>query len=740
MPTLSIDPVDAEAQAAEPVDQQLRRALDSALSDLSDGVHVGGQDGSWHCNPAALQQLGVPSNEAIATTAAGRIAQFRLRRQRGGPLMVESELPFQRALAGQNALDELWITRPDSGRDVLLRTAAAPIRMAQAVIGAVAVTTDVTDRQQCPPAGRDLHRVEQVLHACTAELRALLDGVRDYAIFTLDPAGRITSWHQGAARMQGHPAEEAIGMPVEALYTPEDVAAGRPQEERRAAAERGEYASDCIRQRRDGSRFEAAMVLSALRGPRDELIGYLMLIQDITVRRQIEREREQSLAEAQAARLAAERASRIKGEFLATLSHELRTPLAAILGWAHVLERGNLDTSTLQHGLQAISRNARLQVRLIEDLLDMNRIESGQLRLDRQRIDLGSVVASAIDAALPAASNRQIGLKAAFSAGLVEVLGDAARLQQVVGNLLNNAIKFSAEGEEVQVSLKAEDGRAVITVRDTGQGIEPEFSARLFEPFQQQDPGTSRRYGGLGIGLSIVRHLVQLHEGSVWAHSAGSGQGATFTVVLPVLEPAADPSVATAPVPARAPASGGPLRASATGTVLAVSAPGPATTPAVPSGGTAAPSAEDARPLEGLSVLLVDDQADVRAVIGHVLQHAGARVLLASAAMDALARVRRDRPDLLVSDIGMPGMDGYEFIRRVRQLPDDEGGGTPAAAMTAFVRPDDADLAREAGYQLHLPKPITPPSLVDALQALAALLPERGAGGRGVPPSSNRPA
>ncbi len=725
--------------AAAPIDEQLRQALDSALADLADGVHVGGHDGSLHCNAAALQQLGIASNESLEPTPAGRIGQFRLRRLRAGPLIDEADLPFRRALQGRNTVDELWITRPDSGRDVLLRTAAAPIRVAQSVIGAVAVTSDVTERAHCAPPGRDLHRVERVLHACTAELRALLDGVRDYAIFTLNPSGRITSWHQGAARIQGYPAEEAMGMPVERLYTREDLVACRPAEERRLAAERGEFAGDVVRQRRDGSRFDAAVVLSALKGPRDELIGYLMLIQDITERRQIERASEQSLAQAQSARLAAERASRIKGEFLATLSHELRTPLAAILGWAHVLERGNLDASTLQHGLQAISRNARLQVRLIEDLLDMNRIEAGQLRLDRQRIDLGSAVAAAIDAALPAASNRQVGLRASFSPGLVEVLGDAARLQQIVGNLLNNAIKFSPEGSDVQVSLKAEGGRAVITVRDNGQGIEPHFSARLFEPFQQQDPGTSRRYGGLGIGLSIVRHLVELHGGSVWAHSAGSGLGSTFTVVLPLLEAALPDEAGRVPAPlADLGASGGagglrvqsgtvqPAPAATAGgaRVGAAPAPSPAPSPRPAHSPSTTPAVHE-RPLDGLSVLLVDDQPDVRAVIGHVLQQAGARVLLASAAMDALGRVTRDRPDLLVSDIGMPDMDGYEFIRRVRQLPPEEGGATPAAAMTAFVRPDDADLARAAGYQLHLPKPITPPSLVDALQALAALLPGR---------------
>ncbi len=528
------------------------------------------------------------------------------------------------------------------------------------------------------PARPGLNEVESLLHARTATLQALLQGVRDYAIYTIDEQGRINSWHRGAELMKGYTAAEAVGMPFATIFTPEDRARGQPEHELRVAADTGEYKGEGQRVRKDGRLIDVAVVLTALRGAGGELLGFLKLTQDITARRAEERAREDALRASQLARAEAERASRTKGEFLATLSHELRTPLSAILGWAHVLERGNFDADTLRHGLEAISRNARLQVQLIEDLLDMTRIEAGQLRLDLQRIELDGVLAAAIDSALPTATARGLALRPAFGDAASWVMGDPARLQQVVANLLDNAIKFTPPGGRIDVSLARIGQQAVFTVSDTGQGIAPGFVPQLFERFRQQDATTTRRHGGLGIGLAIVRQLVQLHGGTVQAHSDGPGQGASFAVMLPAL-----PDVVEAP--------------------------------AVRQTATALPSA-----LHGLEVLLIDDEADVRAITARVLQGAGAHVRTAASAAEGMRLLQEARPAVLLSDIGMPMQDGYEFIRQVRSLPPEAGGGVPAAAFTAFAGRDDTDRAIHAGYQLHLAKPVAPEALIAAVAQLAA--------------------
>jgi len=652
-------------------------ALTAAIDAIADGVCIADDRGIRRSNAALLQLLGVASPQALQIGLDELVQRYRLRRSQDGPLLTSAELPFTQAVAGQAASTEIWATQADGGHDVWMRFVAAPIRVDGRVVGAVAVLSDLTERLRLHEQGRDLSRVQTALEERTAELRALTDSVRDYAIFTINTEGRVASWHQGAAQMKGYSAEEAIGMPFARLFTPEDQRFGRPARELELAARHGEYKGDGQRLRKDGSTFEAAVVLTALRGARGELLGYLKMTQDITERKRLERELEAMLLEAQQARQEAEHASQSKDEFLATISHELRTPLSAILGWAHVLERGVFDPETVRHGLLAISRNARTQVQLIEDLLDMNRIDSGKLRLDLQRIELGGVIAAAIDSALPAATAKGIGLRTVFGAHNGSVMGDATRLQQVVANLLNNAVKFTPSGGQVSVSLTQIDGSAQIAVADTGQGIEKEFLSHLFDRFQQQDASTTRRHGGLGIGLSIVRHLVELHGGTVQAHSLGAERGATFTVTLP--------TVAAAPA-------------------------------AAPSSAVDKPAAETR--LDGVTVLLVDDEPDVRAVTRQVLQNAGAEVVLATSTEEGLKLLRERRPEVILSDIGMPVADGYELIRRVRDLPTAEGGDTPAAAFTAYTRPEDRERALASGFQMHLPKPVLPTALVGALARL----------------------
>jgi PAS domain S-box-containing protein len=670
---------DAERQAA---------ALTAAIEAIPDGVYIGTADGITRCNATGLAMLGAASLEDLQAGTDDLSRRYRVRHERNGPLADPGDLPFARALRGETAVAEIWATHATSGEDVFLRSTAAPIVVNGRIAGAVAVNTDLTDRLRLDQQRAELARVETILSERDEQLRVLVGSVRNYAIYTIDLAGRISSWHAGAALMTGHSAKEAIGMPFANLFTAEDRAAGVPQQELDLAARSGEFKGEGLRLRKDGSTFEASVVLTALRGRNGRPAGFLKLTQDISERRRMERERDQMLQAAQAARAEAERANHSKGEFLATISHELRTPLGAILGWAHVLERGAADAEALRQGLAAITRNARMQVQLIEDLLDMSRIESGQLRLEMQPVELSGVIAGAMDAVLPMATTKGVALRTVLDpvAGLVS--GDPDRLQQIVWNLLTNAVKFTPAGGRVTVTLARAGAATRVSVADTGQGIEAEFLARVFDRFQQQDATSTRRHGGLGIGLAIVQQLVQLHGGQVQASSDGVGRGSTFTVSLPALGAGS--------------AAGSKLEA------------------AQQSVSTAAPPLpQDARPLDGVAVLLVDDEPDVRATAAYVLQAAGALVSTAADASEGIRLFREHRPRVILSDVAMPVHDGYDFLRWVRDIEAAEGGHTPAAAFTAFARPEDRQRALAAGYQAQLVKPVEPQVLVQAIVSLA---------------------
>jgi signal transduction histidine kinase/CheY-like chemotaxis protein len=382
-----------------------------------------------------------------------------------------------------------------------------------------------------------------------------------------------------------------------------------------------------------------------------------------------------------AARADVERVSLMKDEFLATLSHELRTPLNAVLGWAEMLLARTSAESDSRHGLETIARNARAQAQMIEDLLDMNRVVSGKIRLDVQQTDLASVVAAAVESVRPSAEAKGILLRTLIDPFAGLVYGDPNRLQQVVWNLASNAVKFTAKGGRVDVMLARVNSHIEITVSDTGVGIDPEFVPFIFERFRQADSSTTRKYSGLGLGLSIVKQLVELHGGTVRVESAGLGRGAAFFVLLP-LQVVRDgrrehPSAPSLPVMRR-----------------------------------------DEINLSGVTVLVVDDENDARDLVKHVLLQAEATVLTASSADEALALVRTQRPDVIVSDIGMPDKDGYELMREVRRLPATEGGKTPGLALTAFARSEDRTRALLAGYQVHLAKPIDSHELVVTIGSL----------------------
>jgi signal transduction histidine kinase/CheY-like chemotaxis protein len=393
-------------------------------------------------------------------------------------------------------------------------------------------------------------------------------------------------------------------------------------------------------------------------------------------------EREQLFIAERAARAEAERVSRMKDEFLATLSHELRTPLSAMLGWSRVLQLDKCGPEDRARAVDAIVRNANSQNQLIEDLLDMNRIIAGKVRLASQAMNLAGVVDAAVDSIRPAAETKGIQLTLDLDREIGQVSGDPNRLQQVVWNLLSNAIKFTPEGGRVVVGLERIDAQLEITVSDSGIGISPEFLPHVFDRFRQADSSTTRSYAGLGLGLSIVKQLVELHGGSVQANSAGIGQGARFAVQLPFM-PIGDEARGESPAAARA-----------------------------------AAFHEDEQLLEGAKVLVVDDEQDSRELVQHVLQRCNAQVLLAANATQGLELLIAHRPDVVVSDIGMPGKDGFEFIREVRSLSSSRGGATPAVALTAFARSEDRTHALSAGFQVHVSKPIDLQQLVSTVADL----------------------
>jgi CheY-like chemotaxis protein len=379
----------------------------------------------------------------------------------------------------------------------------------------------------------------------------------------------------------------------------------------------------------------------------------------------------------------AEKANRLKDEFLATVSHELRTPLNAVLGWARMLKSKQLDEERTAHAIETVERNASALATIIDDLLDVSRIVAGTLHVVHYPVDLAGITQAAVDAVKPIAAAKSIRLQFTRDPSSTEVVsGDAGRLEQVVTNLLTNAIKFTPENGRVDVSIKRAGSNLELTVEDTGEGISPDFLPHVFDRFRQADGATSRRHTGLGLGLAIVRQILELHEGTVRADSGGPGKGAKFTVCLPIL---------TSP----------PLRTELRSLV---------------DEGRPAPSLE---PLDGLHVLLVEDNADGREIITMMLEQAGARVTGAVSVREALEALESVQPDVLVSDIGLPDEDGYALVRRLRSKEAERGGFLPAVAMTGFVRAEDRARVLAAGFQVHVPKPIDVTELTAAIAAVA---------------------
>jgi PAS domain S-box-containing protein len=539
---------------------------------------------------------------------------------------------------------------------------------------------------------------ERHLSEITSRRLAAIVASSDDAIIGKDLDGVITSWNFGAERIFGYTADEMIGRSIMRL-----IPSDRQEEEwqilsRIRQGERfGHF--ETIRLSKDGRQLNVSITVSPIKDSADRVVGASKVARDITERKAAEaalskameevetanRERLHLLESEREARSQAEQANRMKDEFLAMLSHELRTPLNAVLGWANILRLGKLQSEELKQGLDSIERNARVQAQIIEDLLDMSRIISGKCSLDLQRIDLPALLSESMATLCGTAEVKGVRMQALVDPFAGMISGDPSRLQQVFWNLLNNAIKFTPKDGRIQVLLKRVNSHVEVSVIDTGEGIAPEFLPYVFDRFRQGDASTTRRHGGLGLGLSIVKQLVELHGGTVCVKSGGIGQGATFIVRLPLLAAHSEPEKER-----RHP-----------GAALRESQPLPEVS------------------LANVHVLVVDDEIDACGIVKRLLEMSGARVSMAGSASEAMERILAGRPDVLVCDVGMPGEDGYSLIRRLRALEERQGGALPALALSAYARSEDRTKAIRSGFQNHLAKPVEPAELLAVVSSLA---------------------
>lgn len=571
------------------------------------------------------------------------------------------------------------------------RRAGMPPADREATMSSVAPPQPVGDTLQGKiPA--DVHSEHGMQHPGEERYRTLFN-LAPIAVYSCDASGVIRDYNNRAAELWGR--KPAPGDTDERfcgsfkLYRPDgsfmpheqcpmgDVLSGKIP---------GIHDAEVHIERPDGSRVVVIVNIASLTDERGEITGAINCFYDVTEQRAFERERETLLAKESASRMAAEAANRSKDVFLATLSHEVRTPLSAMLGWATILRKKQCTQEEVREGIEVIERNCKAQAQLMDDALEMSRIISGKLRLDIRPCDLASVIYAAIDVVRPAADAKNIELSAEINPGVSASSCDGMRMQQVVWNLLANAIKFTPKSGNVRITLDRDASQARIVVTDNGQGIDRELLPYVFDRFRQGDSNAQRKLGGLGLGLSIVKHIVELHGGTVEAHSDGEGRGATFIVNLPIQAiPISD----------------------------------------APPGDESADSEHSALErraaavrLDGLRVLVVDDQADGRRLIGKVLANVGASIIAAASVREAMTALEIERPQILISDLGMPDEDGFDLIRQVR-----DAGYTaqrlPAVALTAFANKDHGDSALLRGFQIHIPKPVDTDDLIAIVADLA---------------------
>ena len=516
-------------------------------------------------------------------------------------------------------------------------------------------------------------KAEQEKIAAETRYRELFENAND-VIYTLDLEGNFTSINLMAERLTGYPREQALRMNIAQIVAPEYLELVRQRmAEKVATSGSSTYDLEIICQDQRRMPLEVSTRLIYENGAP---VGVQGIARDITERRRIEDVRAELLTREQQARQVAEEASRLKDDFLAMISHELRAPLTAILGWAQMLRSGSLDRTSAERALLTIERNAKSQAHLVGDLLDASRIATGNLSLEVRPVELMSIVEAAVDAVRPSVEAKNLRMQIVLEPWVGPFNGDTERLKQIVWNLLSNAIKFTPAGGLIEVRLERLENKALLIVSDTGQGIDPEFLPNIFDRFRQADSSARRQQGGLGLGLAIVKHLVELHGGAIYAYSRGAGQGADFMITLPLAVQNISEGEGELWIPHQDP------QAEARSSTL-----------------------------RGARVLVVDDDHDTREILSVMLSRYGTEIRTAGSAQEALHTFLAWKPDVLVSDIGMPVEDGYVLIQKIRALAPEEGGDVPAVALTAFAGVQDKEKAMTAGFQQHLSKPVEPVAL-----------------------------
>jgi PAS domain S-box-containing protein len=638
------------------LDAEIARARLSAIVAFSDDAIVSKTlDGiitSW--NPAAERMFGWTAAEAI-----GKHITLIIPRERH----AEEDGVLAQIRLGERVDHFQTVRVAKDGRPVYISLSVSPIHdVSGRVVGASKVAHDVSDRR--------LYQISR------AHLAAIIDSSDDAIVSkTLD--GIITSWNPAAERMFGWTAAEAIGKHITLIIPRERHAEEEGVLARIRRGERIEH-FDTVRITKDGRLVDVSITVSPIRDGDGHIIGASKIGRDIGDRRRLEDERVRLLAREQAARQEAERLNQSKDELLATVSHELRTPLTAIFGWARMLQTTAMDEAGRARAVDAIVRNASAQSRLVEDLLDLSRLVTGRLRLEFEAVDLSAVVEAALETVRPAADAKDITLTSELDRSLATTKGAPDRLQQVVLNLLTNAVKFTPSGGRVVVSVRPADKTVDLVVRDTGEGIAPEVLPHVFEPFRQEDSSSTRAHGGLGLGLTLVRQLVELHGGRVHAESPGKGQGSTFTVTLPraaVTEAGGQEGQATTPVPAD--------------------------------------------PLSGVGVLVIDDDPDFLDLSATMLRHAGADVRTASSAARAYELVNSWQPTVVLTDLAMPEEDGYTLLHVMRSMFAKRRLKAAIVAVTANGTPENRERAILEGFDRYLTKPVDPMELADIVANIA---------------------
>jgi two-component system CheB/CheR fusion protein len=517
---------------------------------------------------------------------------------------------------------------------------------------------------------------ERALRESERRLRLIVENSAEFAILMLDVTGNITAWNPGAENVLGWTQAEIMGRPGALIFSPADRAAGVPECEMRSALQDGKAMDERWYVRKDGIPVWANGVTSAARDETGKFEGFVKIMHDNTEQKEIQDRLYATLLFANEAQATAEAANRAKDDFISMVSHELRTPLNTMRLWIRILAEKSLPEKTRVEGQHTLERALLAQQQLIDDLLDISRISTGKLRLDIRPTPLTNVIEAAVEAVQPIASRNRLGLTLAAEPDIGIVRVDPDRMQQVVWNLLSNAVKFTPSGGNVRVNVRREGGWVVIEVADTGIGIRHDLLAFVFDRFHQGDTGTSRRHGGLGLGLAIARELVELHGGALSAASEGAGRGARFTVRVPLQEAEAAP----------------PER----------------------------PRELLHSNLSGLHILVVEDEPNTREGTSVLLEAHGATVQSVDSAAAARASIRQLTPDIVISDIGMPGEDGYSLMRTIRDEEQSRGRSrVPALALTAFARNEDRERAVAVGYDSYLQKPVDPDALMQEITRLA---------------------